>query len=201
MERMNNFKLPKNLKEAAAINCRCTSIPPVELIKHGAKGFVGGIDPPDHELYDFSNGEGYDLFVRLAEDLRREKIIHRSMIYEQQKEKTMKCKYKEKALCPDFKPGNYGLECENMDSSNQCYFVAERIPDGKSQCAYDPDLKSDIMKYFAYSHLPEKLQNVSALFHDLAVTITHLACNDEREKAVALRKLLESKDAAVRSML
>ena len=57
-----------------------------------------------------------------------------------------------------------------------------------------------ILKYFKYDHLPEKLQQVSRPFCDLANVIDDID-GDCREKAVALRKLLESKDAAVRSAL
>ncbi len=60
--------------------------------------------------------------------------------------------------------------------------------------------KEPIMQFFAYSHLPEHLQSVSAPFGDLAqVIVETLSQNPER--TVALRKLLESKDAAVRAKL
>lgn len=70
-----------------------------------------------------------------------------------------------------------------------------------------------IMQFFAYAHLPPKLQEVSKPFCDLAFAIV----GDERglpagtsaqfpiarnpERSVALRKLLEAKDAAVRALL
>lgn len=57
-----------------------------------------------------------------------------------------------------------------------------------------------IMQYFAYEHLPEHLQQVSAPFGELAKQIVNeLPRNPER--TVALRKLLEGKDAAVRAKL
>lgn len=56
-----------------------------------------------------------------------------------------------------------------------------------------------IMKFFAYAHLPERLQEVSQPFAALAQTI--LALPRSAERTVALRKLLESKDAAVRAAL
>ena len=57
-----------------------------------------------------------------------------------------------------------------------------------------------IMQYFAYAHLPEHLQAVSRPFGELAEWITsNLPRNPER--TVALRKLLEGKDAAVRAAL
>jgi len=56
------------------------------------------------------------------------------------------------------------------------------------------------MQFFAYEHLPPHLQLVSAPFGQLAETlVSTLPRNPER--TVALRKLLESKDAAVRAKL
>ncbi len=57
-----------------------------------------------------------------------------------------------------------------------------------------------IMKFFKYSHLDEKLQTVSRPFAELA---EHLVATLPRnaERTVALRKLLEGKDAAVRAAL
>lgn len=57
-----------------------------------------------------------------------------------------------------------------------------------------------IMQFFQYAHLPPHLQEVSKPFGDLAQLIVDtLPRNPER--TVALRKLLESKDAAVRAKL
>ncbi len=56
-----------------------------------------------------------------------------------------------------------------------------------------------IVQYFSYSHLPPHLQAVSKPFSDLAEFIQTLPRNPER--TVALRKLLEAKDAAVRARL
>lgn len=57
-----------------------------------------------------------------------------------------------------------------------------------------------IMQFFAWLHLPEHLQVVSAPFGELAEQlVTNLPRNPER--TVALRKLLEAKDAAVRAQL
>ena len=57
-----------------------------------------------------------------------------------------------------------------------------------------------ILKYFAYQHLPERLQRVSKKFHDLAHELIGEAPRCA-ERSVAFRKLLEAKDAAVRAML
>jgi hypothetical protein len=57
-----------------------------------------------------------------------------------------------------------------------------------------------MMKWFAFEHLPPHLKDTSRKFHSLATDI----CQDIApgpERTVALRKLLESKDAAVRAKL
>ena len=57
-----------------------------------------------------------------------------------------------------------------------------------------------ISQFFAYEHLPEHLREVSRPFGELAKLIVDtLPRNPER--TVALRKLLEAKDAAVRAKL
>lgn len=56
-----------------------------------------------------------------------------------------------------------------------------------------------ILQHFTYAHLPERLQLVSKPFADLAEMISSLP--DVEERRVALRKLLEAKDAAVRAKL
>jgi hypothetical protein len=56
-----------------------------------------------------------------------------------------------------------------------------------------------IEQFFTFAHLPERLQEVSRPFAELAQTVLTLPRNPER--TVALRKLLESKDAAVRAAL
>lgn len=57
-----------------------------------------------------------------------------------------------------------------------------------------------ILQFFAYAHLPPHLQEVSRPFGEMAERIvTTLPRNPER--TVALRKLLEAKDAAVRALL
>ena len=55
-------------------------------------------------------------------------------------------------------------------------------------------------QFFKYDHLPPELQAVSKPFCELAAQlIDRLPSNPER--SVALRKLLEAKDAAVRAKL
>jgi hypothetical protein len=57
-----------------------------------------------------------------------------------------------------------------------------------------------LLQFFAYAHLPEHLQAGSKPFGELAEWIVAtLPRNPER--TVALRKLLEAKDCAVRAVL
>lgn len=57
-----------------------------------------------------------------------------------------------------------------------------------------------VLKFFKYDHLPVHLQDVSRPFAVLADQVAARA-NDSPETTVALRKLLEAKDAAVRAVL
>lgn len=67
----------------------------------------------------------------------------------------------------------------------------QKLPDGYSE---------PILQFFSFGHLPAHLAQISRPFHELAVWITmNLPRNPER--TVALRKLLEAKDAAVRSFI
>lgn len=65
----------------------------------------------------------------------------------------------------------------------------------EEELAVDP-----ILRFFHYKHLPEKLQEVSKPFCSMAgIIVRTLPCNAER--TVALRKLLEAKDCAVRAFV
>ncbi|MET9204126.1 hypothetical protein ABZW38_02990 [Streptomyces bacillaris] len=57
-----------------------------------------------------------------------------------------------------------------------------------------------ILRYFDFVHLPEPLQSVSMPFSELAYRLNTMLPPGP-ETTVALRKLLESKDAAVRAAL
>lgn len=57
-----------------------------------------------------------------------------------------------------------------------------------------------ILRFFRFDHLPAALQPISKPFHDLAhALVAELPASAER--TVALRKLLEGKDAACRAAL
>jgi hypothetical protein len=57
-----------------------------------------------------------------------------------------------------------------------------------------------LRRYFDYGHLPTPLAEVSERFYVLARDLD-FDLPDGSEKTVALRKLLEAKDAAVRAAL
>lgn len=57
-----------------------------------------------------------------------------------------------------------------------------------------------LLQYFEYSHLPGHLQVISKQFYETAVFILHNTPSNA-EQTVAIRKLLEAKDCAVRAKL
>lgn len=61
-------------------------------------------------------------------------------------------------------------------------------------------MPSTTIKYFEYSHLPIKLQKVSAPICELAMVMEEVL-PDGPEKSAGMRKLLEAKDAFVRCAL
>lgn len=78
----------------------------------------------------------------------------------------------------------------------------------------DPQHQTEhILQFFAYEHLPPHLQAVSKPFCDLARQIvepsevtgaappSQFPLPRNQERTVALRKLLEAKDAAVRALV
>jgi len=82
---------------------------------------------------------------------------------------------------------------EPTDTSNEP--TPPSTPPAPPPQAFEP-----ILQYFSYKHLPPTLATVSAQF---AVLAEFIMDNLPRcaERTVALRKLLESKDAAVRAAL
>lgn len=62
------------------------------------------------------------------------------------------------------------------------------------------EMDDRMLKWFEYAHLPEHLQKISEPFHDLAANIVE-TIDGGPERTVALRKLLEAKDAAVRAVV
>ncbi len=65
-----------------------------------------------------------------------------------------------------------------------------------------PELEPpEILRFFAYAHLPERLQLVSRPFGQLAELIVDMIPVESAERDAGLRKLLEAKDAIVRAAL
>lgn len=79
-------------------------------------------------------------------------------------------------------------------------YIKEQLMENqiKAQRENDPEDTEDIFQFFTYAHLPDHLKVVSQPFASLAEHIVNTLPRNA-ERTVALRKLLESKDAAVRS--
>ena len=94
-----------------------------------------------------------------------------------------------------------GKSAEAHVTSSRSLRVVERVPaEGEVVTAPAADAPDHIEQFFAYDHLPVTLQEISRPFCELAkLIVTTLPRNPER--TVALRKLLESKDAAVRAKI
>ena len=69
-----------------------------------------------------------------------------------------------------------------------------------SEFSADEISTEHVLRYFHYSHLPEALKARSKPFCDLARQIVDTTPRNP-ERTVALRKLLEAKDSAVRAGL
>ncbi len=74
----------------------------------------------------------------------------------------------------------------------------DRINHGVIPRTPAPPPLDHIMQFFAYEHLPQDLREISAPFHSLAEWVVRTIPRNP-ERTVALRKLLEAKDAAVRA--
>ncbi len=57
-----------------------------------------------------------------------------------------------------------------------------------------------MLQFFAYAHLREDLQQTSAMFSDVAKWMVD-ALPSNPERTMALRKLMEAKDCAVRASI
>ena len=60
--------------------------------------------------------------------------------------------------------------------------------------------REPMLQWFAYEHLPEPLRSVSSEFRIIAEEIVRVVPRNP-ERTVALRKLLEAKDCAVRALI
>jgi hypothetical protein len=91
--------------------------------------------------------------------------------------------------------------CQKPDTGDWVFVssISVLLP-GVNVEAEQPRPASAIMKFFAYSHLPQPLQAVSKPIGDLASEMDKLL-PDGPEKSAGLRKLLEAKDCFVRAKL
>jgi hypothetical protein len=64
----------------------------------------------------------------------------------------------------------------------------------------EPLPNEPMLQFFGWQHLPAHLQEVSKPFGDLAINIV-MTIERNPERTVALRKLLEAKDCAVRAVM
>lgn len=94
-------------------------------------------------------------------------------------------------MLPGFNPLNLAGQVVGAMAGHQPDPQAQPLPAGQQEA---------ILRYFTYQHLPEHLQQVSAPFCQLAYALVE-HCPRNPERTVALRKLLEAKDAAVRAVL
>lgn len=72
--------------------------------------------------------------------------------------------------------------------------------DGNNHFTPEQIAQDDILRFFKYGHLPTHLQAHSKPWADLARHVVESVPRSP-ERTVALRKLLEGKDAAVRAAL
>lgn len=93
------------------------------------------------------------------------------------------------------------IKCEEKVGFPRDKFGREYAPCAQEICGPGIDRSHDpLLQFFRFDHLPKHLQLVSKLFSDLANNIvTGLPQNSER--TVALRKLLEAKDCAIRAVI
>ena len=78
--------------------------------------------------------------------------------------------------------------------------MSELNPESLTESLKRSEPPDHIMQFFAFDHLPENLKTISIKFHQLAWEIVRLLPRNP-ERTVALRKLLEAKDAAVRAAI
>lgn len=88
----------------------------------------------------------------------------------------------------------YDFVPATLDEAQQLF----AFPNPPEDFSFEQVTADPILRFFHYSHLPQDLQAVSRPFTDLARRMI-LMLPRNAERTVALRKLLEAKDAAVRA--
>jgi hypothetical protein len=101
--------------------------------------------------------------------------------------------------CSGLDPRCVGVAAENA-LSGQSFAVQpiERLD--LAVAAAEPQPTDPLLQFFVYEHLPPALQGTSQPFCDLARRVV-AEWPRNAERTVTLRKLLEAKDAAVRSRI
>jgi hypothetical protein len=102
-----------------------------------------------------------------------------------------------------------GQNDEPRKDEARCTRCSAHLPLGANKCP-NCDLplpghasieeREFLLQFFEYAHLPESLQEISKQFFELAHQLILLLPRNQ-ERTVALRKLLESKDCAVRARI
>ncbi len=77
---------------------------------------------------------------------------------------------------------------------------ADKSPDEIKPPEPPPDPREEMLRWFEFAHLPPRLQTVSIKFFELATWMTWNIARGP-EATVAMRKLLEAKDCAVRAVI
>lgn len=100
--------------------------------------------------------------------------------------------------------GSEPIRTRQLQAFRQCANDFANLAESDHGAAIDSPIMADkpepILQFFAFDHLPDRLQAVSRPFGVLAQNMVEtLPRNPER--TVALRKLLEAKDAAVRALI
>lgn len=97
--------------------------------------------------------------------------------------------------------GRCNHQALHHDNENGCRFC-DCARTGDSFDYTEPRMESPdpMLQFFQFAHLPPHLQVASKPFCDLAVLITDTFPRNP-ERTVALRKLLEAKDCAVRALI
>jgi len=94
-----------------------------------------------------------------------------------------------------------GVTFKDPEIATHVYGLSSDGPFTPLAAKTNTDINTErMLKWFKYDHLPQSLQNMSLSFSQLAVEVGE-RCEPGPERTVALRKLLEAKDAAVRARL
>ncbi|QSJ04783.1 sliding clamp DNA polymerase [Cellulosimicrobium phage DS1] len=94
--------------------------------------------------------------------------------------------------------GPIHFKTERLEVLSMAEQSAEKLEAQLEEWSKKPHL--ELVKYFKFSHLPGRLQPISEDFATMVLRLMDSPCKGP-ELVVALRKLLEAKDAAVRAAL